>query len=158
MTVCSHLLVMERQAESAKQMKGPMIPGHTTAVTRATMNTEAVAAGVTRTAPASMIVATATTTEDTAVHATTTAVAVMTTGGTRAAHKATEPYMVEYRLWFPFPEPVLFSCLVRLTLPPVLAFLYVFHKSSIELNTIGFWLKRVCGWYKSTFFGRRSNT
>jgi len=68
-----------------------MIPGHMTAVTLATMSTEveavAVVGGVMKTARATMIVATANTTEeDTVVDATTSAVAVMTTGGTRVAN------------------------------------------------------------------------
>lgn len=81
------------------QMSDPMIPGHMTAVTLATKSTEveavAVVGGVMKTARATMIVAIAITTEgDTVVvvvDATTSAVAVMTTGGTSVANMTTEP-------------------------------------------------------------------
>lgn len=138
MTVCSRLFCIQTRTEFTMQTSDPMIPGHMTVVTRATMNPEAVVVGVSKSARATLIVAIATTTEDTMVDATTTAVAALTTGGTRAVHTATGPYMVEYRLRFLFPEPVRLPC-ASVSLPVMLAFLYVFDKSSIELNTIGFW-------------------
>lgn len=106
--VCSRLFAVQTESEFVMQTSDPMIPGHTTAVTRATMIIEAVAVGATKTARATMIAATVITTEDTVVDATTTAVAAMTTESTRAAHTATEPHMVEYQLRFLFLASLLF--------------------------------------------------
>lgn len=111
-TVCSHLFVVETLSKATIQTSDPMIPGHTTPVTRATMTTGAgvaVAVGavvavvgvVMKTARATMIAAViAITTEDTVEDATTTAVAAMTTESTKAAHIIMEPRMAEYRLRF----------------------------------------------------------
>ena len=52
------------------------------------------------------------------------AVAVITTGGTRVSHMTMEPYTVEYQSQFLFPNTRP-RCAFD-SLPPVLAFLYVF--------------------------------
>ena len=140
-TVRSCLFAVETRSKAAMQTNDPMIPGPTIVVTPATLITEAAVVGgeVTMTVHrATMIVGTVIMTEDTVVDATTTAVVAMTTGGTRAAHMSAEPYTVEYRPRFLFSKPVPFFPRALGSRPIVLAFLYVFNKLSLDVNTIGF--------------------